>query len=786
MATSVSTNPQVEYALDLPDAGMVSRPLPGPRAPLPDVALEDFLTRFTLVAQTSFSSAGDEPVEKHSFDPWYQWAYLASVASKLKNYTYMRAELEIKAVVTCSPAMYGIVDVALIPAYGLGANAGYGQQSPYHSRVGRYATIDLSLSNSVTFSVPWLSGYDYGAIDDAVSASSWKVKTYTYHPLSSGIKDGETNVSISYYARVKPGYKLAVLRYQSAKSPSSVREVASRVGAAFGEGLASYFGFSREMVPLKVVGVRPSMMDNPAGVEVKDHSAPLALVGAGMLSDSYREDVGGSGEDLLAFSSLAARPTFLTGFSVTKASTGGTNLITIPVYPGFFSAEGIQTDELRLPTVAHIGLPFKMWRGTMVYDVEICAPTTSRAVIQVFWTPSTPATTDPSSWSTYATINATGHQRHRIKVGWADPMPFKRCIFAPTSLAASSTFHTLGCNGFLTFRLVNPCECVNVDADIYSRIWVSGGEDIEFAVPASTVLLYDRSAPTGPKELDIKRFHYYQSKKAGDGPLGGDTSDLAAEEHVLLAPAPKMAEMVYPGQSVGSARAMVQKPTSYKIWRANKDFGATVGWPRLIPSDGASSQYGLRVWDIRGPQCLDQELYWGDGSTGTDMRGFNYAAWYLRMFTGWAGSQHFSYASPAPQAVAFSIIPGQSNGSAGWRADGGVYGIPGAAVQHTADQGAVSFHVPFSSDQKFYTNGPHDDTDSSMTGTCLTMTIGLAASPGATNNTIASVAEATGRGVYYHCVGEDVQVFEFKQPPLTRIAAGATLRTPQLFGYTNS
>ena len=247
------------------------------------------------------------------------------------------------------------------------------------------------------------------------------VKTYTYHPLSSGIKDGETNVSISYYARVKPGYKLAVLRYQSAKQPSSVREVASRVGAAFGEGLASYFGFSREMVPLKVVGVRPAMMDNPAGVEVKDHSAPLALVGAGMLSDSYREDVGGSGEDLLAFSSLAARPTFLTGFSVTKASTGGTNLLTIPVYPGYFNAEGNQTDELRLPTVAQIGFPFKMWRGTMIYDVEICAPTTSRAVIQVFWSPGTPATTDPSSWSTYATINATGHQRHRVRVGWANP-----------------------------------------------------------------------------------------------------------------------------------------------------------------------------------------------------------------------------------------------------------------------------------------------------------------------------------------------------------------------------
>lgn len=771
LATEALSAPFTTFAVDQPGVRAEEAPIKPSLAPVPSSTLTDYLTRPVQIAVWAASTAPEEPTIPISWEPWSLWLNHARIKAKLNGFTYIRGELEVTALVTASPALYGIVDLTLFPCGPSTSDVLYSAQCPLRAREGQHVTIDLSLANSATFVVPWFYQFDYAPTYseglDTEGPNNFVINVVTYHDFVSGIAGGETNVRITLFARLLPGYEIAVQRYQSGRAPAPggsgktwVKEKAEQAGAYLGGLAASYFGFSRDHADLTVVGVRTSAIDAPNSTDPKDHSLSLALVGDGVMDTMgdaaiQQEPV----EDLLDFSSLVSRPTYILGATISKETAVGAQICRIPVAPGWWKRRaGVGAADFELPVVGHVALPFSFWRGSLIYTFEVCAPTTSRAILQIYWEPEwTNGVEEPSLISHLATISASGRQTRDFVVGHAVNRPWLR-----TALVDSARVAGVGpgvFNGTISVRLLNPCECVNPDASIFLRVWVRGGKDFECAQPAAAVVLADSG--TSVQFTPVKGFCYYQSGSP-QAPLGGSVAEMSTQHHVLVPSlgTGSMLDAHFPGQGVRSARAMIQKHTAYQM--LPEDFGDK-GWPQTSPSTD-TPVVGLRVFDIKGPQMLEYEKYWGEKSTNhlTGVGGFNYAAYYLRMFAGWSGSQYYAWVNPSTMAVECSILAGKDVTTPAYVS--GQYSIPGAAVQYTGTNGGASFQVPYSCHKKYYETGADESNEDQMNLT-VNFRFGQAVLPGYDNNFISKEKTMTNSPILYHCAGPDVKVYFYRQAP---------------------
>lgn len=758
--------PSTTIAVDVPHVEATSMALPRATAGLPRMDLGDFLSRPVRIQTYSSAAFATAPEIVFHFDPWVSYLSNAEVRSKTTNFQYIRGELEVTCVPTCSPAMYGVVDVALYPALGAGTQPGYSYMSYKQARALRYASIDLSLANTVSFKVPWLWSFEYAELDTGGPAGAWTVNVVAYHNLVSGIDGGETNLSMTFYARLLPGYELCLPTYQS------------------GEEALGAWSTAREWVRTRLMGVRPQMLDATASVDSDVYGTPLALMGDGA---QEQPALGGPPvEDLLDLKTFCARPALVSRFQMTNANTRGTTLATLPVAPGLCDSKDRQVDETQLSPVGHPGLAFARWRGTIHFDVEILAPTTSRGTMEVYWSPDSLISSDVSLSTCLAVVQTCGRQRHRFTIGWARNayfLPFAVLPWAGSAKDPTPADCYPYANGFLGFKVLNPCECVNPEAPIYIRVWISGS-DMEYAVPTAVVQRWDAN-PSPPVFAyhPVYRLATYQSGTAWPGaPLGGTMKDDKPENHVLVPPSRKMGGVAYPGQTFTSLLELAQKPTSYKIWRNSADFGVSnpTGWPQDASNNPL---FGMRVWELRGPQGIEREKYWTLTNL-SDMGGYNFGAFVVRCFAGWSATQHYSVATATPQAVEFSILPAvYFNNEEPWKYLG-LYGVPGSAIQHTGQQGAVTFTVPYCGGASFYTTGPPNEVDSYVGNDCLTLRVGLSADPGDTNNSVVGTDQACVRAQYYHSLGSDLRVFEFRGTPIVKFRPNVATVTPQVYGFT--
>lgn len=760
---------------------------------MPEVPLEDFLLRPVNVDTFSLTSATPGPYVVRTLDPWALWLSNSAISSKLANQTYIRGELEVEIISNAAPSMFGCVDVSLMAAMTDGASL-QGVQHPHRSREMTCAHFDLSLSNTVKFTIPWLWLYDYAALPTG-PAKAWQINFTTLHPLETGISGGMVEVRFTTYVRLLPGYSLAVTQYQGkgrmetwkahaekgaklieertkgfprdgpvSSVASTVSNVAGKLkglpviggaasmvemGASAVAGIASFFGFSRTPTELDVIGVRTLALDNPAATELKDHGLPAALVGTGLF-DPDPANGDGAGEDTLSWASLCSRPTYIGGATVSTSAEIGSAVFTCPVTP-FWWARTVEipegATEVNLPAVGWAGAPFSWWRGDLVYHVDVMAPTTARGTLQVTWQPPASYTGDPTTILFNRVIDIGGYKRFEFKVGFAREVPFLPVF----GMRNDTAIIPVGaCNGYFRISVLNPVLMVNDTNHVFVRVWVSGGENMDFRVPASQFKSFYASSSI-TTSFQAGTFRY----QGGEAPLGGNDSDFVPEQFELVpAAGPYPSDEVnFPGAGVFSARAMVQKATAYLVYKA-EDFAV-----------GAAT---ARTFSVRGPQMVyPNEEYW---PTGTTVKGFNYAAYYAAAFCGWAGAQHFAWHGWNPTAVAMGVVTiAQGDSSAPSNLP------PASAANFTGPNGAASFIIPYSAPTKFYPTAGADASWPDIDRTRIRMNISAGPAAGITGSTVPAGATAAYSGVIYHSYGPDFRVSQFRQvPTLFMTPAGAT------------
>jgi hypothetical protein len=551
---------------------------------LPTGDLGTFLARPVEIATGVLSNGNSPQTAVVTIDPWDLFLAVPSVADKTANFSYFRGTLELTFVLSAPGNAYGLYALTAVP------NGGVAGGSATMSNVARIANclqtdicaaVDIALSTTVELSLPFVLPEDYATLATR-GVDMWKLTLFCLQPVGTPIDGGITEANYKIYAR-SPDIELVVPMFQGGKrkkhlvidnlesakakmkslgissTSRKIEEAASSLASvpligtfaapvAQAAGLvadvASWFGFSRETTEGEPRPVGNRALSNVAHIDGNDSSDLASLSVANTISvDPVLAD--GSPEDCAAFSSLFSRPTLVAVAAWDVTAATGETLLEIPVTP--FYTRSTDDTGIDLTVAGYCGLPFAFWRGDINYKIFIPCSKMHRGAFQVAWLPST--ADESAATLTNVTMNVVRELECGIEmdvtVGYAREKPALR-----GEIYSSSTILNLDeINGRLVIRVVNPLRSQSDLASTRIFVFQSAGENMEFTCLRDAF----RSILIGSNPLINIQFQG-----------GGATGDEPVDEvrfNVVDGGARYPCAAIYGGETIASARALMQKPS---------------------------------------------------------------------------------------------------------------------------------------------------------------------------------------------------------------------------------
>jgi hypothetical protein len=305
-----------------------------------------------------------------------------------------------------------------------------------------------------------------------------------YTPQADEYGEGMVSRPASYIARAAGALTNAPIIGAYAK--------ATEMGASAIAAIAKAFGYSRPTYVGEIIPYKPTLVGNLANTNAPDTSNKLTLDMKQELTVDSRT-MGLDGTDEMSLKSIAMRESFLTNFSWQVADTTETLLWNCEVNPRvwneFFATLG-DPIEYHMPACCFAALPFRFWRGSMKYRFQIVASAFHKGRIKVTYDPSYPLTNEYNT--NYTRIIDLAEERDfTVEIGWGQQQPYLKGrqmlsgsgeIYSTSAIGADPNDFA---NGIISVYVVNELTVPNSDAnnDIEINVFVSAGEDIEFAAP---------------------------------------------------------------------------------------------------------------------------------------------------------------------------------------------------------------------------------------------------------------------------------------------------------------
>lgn len=166
-------------------------------------------------------------------------------------------------------------------------------------------------------------------------------------------------------------------------------------------------------------------------------------------------------------------PSLLESLTLTSSMVAGTDLLYIPVHPLWFNTIQYAGKTAWLPTrLAMLVLPFALWRGTITYHFSVVCSSFHSFRLGIAWSPDCFGIAGSFDINSMVNkiVDIQGETTFEITV----PMHASRSFL-------STQMSSLGCNGTLFLRLVNPLSYPDTQIpNVFVNIWVSSS-DIEVA-----------------------------------------------------------------------------------------------------------------------------------------------------------------------------------------------------------------------------------------------------------------------------------------------------------------
>ncbi len=381
--------------------------------------LNEFLSR---PVQISTFSTAPGAYAAATLDPWSLYLNQPSVRAKLKNYSFLRATMNIKVVVSGTPfhALQAIVSYVPLPVANRVAeryvNSGWtgaayrSRRITWLSQATGCKVIQVRDNQPIHISVPYVhvvpmvslwkrnqttvltaaQGYDSVSdlgkliiespvpLTDCASTPtdvSWYVYAFlTDVQLGCPTKTVVEITSESDERDIGPVEAFATSAKQVADSLTSVPWLnpyakASSIALGALTRISAFFGWSYPTMNNEPMRMKNEPYRNAANVIGYDLGQRLTLDPKQELTVDPR--VGGVADDELSISSIAGRQSYFTNFTWSLSSASTSPLFKMPIYPGLVRQEGLATEVQQPTALAMTCEPFSYWRGKISIRFDV-------------------------------------------------------------------------------------------------------------------------------------------------------------------------------------------------------------------------------------------------------------------------------------------------------------------------------------------------------------------------------------------------------------------------------
>lgn len=574
-----------------------------------DATLSDFFKRPILVDTTLWTPAQVSPFYL-AIQPWTLFFNNKRVANRISNYNLLRCNLHIKCMINGNGFYYGKLIANYVPLKDFDTVTPVNGLEP-EVRIGAsqrmHFYLDPTISQGGEMILPFfwqfnamnLNTGDFndmgnfyihefnplqhangGTSPISVSTYIWAEDVHVSCPTSMNIA-GLVNQSDEY--TIKPVSHTATAIADAADRLMSVPFIspyarATSMAMRLAAGVANSFGLSRPAIIDNVEPIIPQYIGPIANTDRGDNCTKLSVDSKQELTIDPRV-MGLESLDEMTLHSIATRETFLTTISWLPSDIPGLFKWNARVRPNYSTTTSGLT---YIPACTFASLPFKYWRGTMRYRFQVVASNFHRGRIKILYDPGIISSDEANV--VYTRIVDIGEEKEFVlDVGWANERTFCQTrtvnsadpgfrTIAYTSLSRSLT------NGTIALYILNELTTPSAEAGVlgvYINVFVSMGEDCQFAVPISTQIEDISYLPTSASfEFQSDEFDFASSADVPEAPSSDSTichTQVQPDETFL----------VYFGEKITSFRQLLRRYNYHSSY---------------IISPGTGTAFSRKIW----------------------------------------------------------------------------------------------------------------------------------------------------------------------------------------------
>jgi len=562
------------------------------------VSLGDFFGRPIKIAEYEWTNTDVSPFFE-TFDPWFLYIINSRVANRISNYFNMSGNMHVKIVVNGNSFLYGrlMADYFPLRDFDNVSSTASSVNNLVQASQRMHIYLDPCVSQGGEMTLPFIWPLDKVNLPTDQFSSLGQMYIREMQPLQhANAATGSVNISVfAWMSNVKLSIptvnnvagitpqsgvlttdeygqgavsgpaaaiasaagKLAGVPYigQYARATSMVAGVMAKV--------ARIFGYSRPAIIADYTDMRPSFVGRMAVTDAGDNVAKLTVDSKQELTIDPQV-VGVSAVDELAISNIVSRESYITNFPWVKTAAADSLLFTMRVGPVY----RYTSPEWFLPAVTFASLPFKYWRGSMIYRFQIVASGYHKGRLLVVWDPYV-QTSAPETNIQYSKIVDLADERDfTFEVGWGSPYAWLTVPNLTSTLPYSNTTpfaaSTADHNGVISVYVLNELTTPSAAfaTDIAINVFVSACDDYKLSVPSSQRLSNLSYAPQATPQSGT--FEEVDTEMKNAPSIG-----MAKETIAMCEPLVDSTDLVYMGESIVSLRQLLKRYNFYTTLGAN-------------------------------------------------------------------------------------------------------------------------------------------------------------------------------------------------------------------------
>lgn len=559
-----------------------------------DVPLSDFFARPVRLASFKWNTSDASPFY-NTWNPWTLYITNKRVANRMSNFANMSGKLHVKFVINGNSFLYGriMADYFPLKAYDLISDPGAAPNNRVQASQRMHIFLDPTMSQGGEMELPFIWFRDKISLVTAEFVNLGQMYLREFQPLKHA-NGAVSSVDIQVFAwmtevklSIPTVYNMGGLVAQAGSmdeyGKSPVSQIASTIASAAGKlstvpmigryaratqmmattmgSVASIFGFSRPAILADYTDMKAAPISRISNYNISDNVAKLSLDSKQELSIDPAIVGVGAGDEL-AISALACKESYLTNFTWTVSAQSLDPLFSIRVGPVAVVDVPIPTTYF-IPAVTYATLPFKYWRGSMIYRFQIVASGFHKGRLLLVWDPASQITAPETNVQYSKIVDLAEERDFSFEVGWganttylnvpalADMQAYSTSIY--TGLDTTASF-----NGVLSVYVLNELTTPNstVNNDIAINVFVSGCEDYKVSVPTG-----DQISNLTPTTSLVPQSGTFEEVALEE--KNAPRNEVAKETFAMCQPLVSSADSVYFGETVVSLRQLLRR---YSLW----------------------------------------------------------------------------------------------------------------------------------------------------------------------------------------------------------------------------